>query len=100
MYYHKSTRFATETKSFVCVIANFVSSDEEEITQFSDKFKTRLIWQLVNSIWRVLQTLLKYFNDIAILTSLTLPSTDVLPVILILDLNDLELSIAAAWSLL
>ena len=97
MCYHESIKFTTGAKCFLCVAANFVSSDEEEITQFSDQFKIRRIWQLVNSILRVLQTLLKYFKCTAILTSFTLPSVDFLPVILILDLNDLEFSIAAAW---
>ena len=47
----------------------------------------RLISQLINSISRVLQKLLKYFNGTAISTSFVLPSAGVVPVIFILDLN-------------
>ena len=60
----------------------------EEITQSSDQAKLRLISQLINSISRVLQKLLKYFNGTTISRFFVLPSEGVLPVILILDLND------------
>ena len=50
----------------------------------------RLISQLIKDISRVLQKLLKYFNDTAILTSVSLPATWVFPVIFLLNLNDLE----------
>ena len=58
----------------------------------------RLISQLIKGISRVLQKLLKYFNDTAILTFFVFPSAVVFPVILILELNDLELTIAAVGS--
>ena len=48
----------------------------------------RLISQLINGISRVLQNLLKYFNDTVILTYLVLPSVGVFPVISILYLNN------------
>ena len=48
----------------------------------------RLTSQLINSISRVLQKLLKYFNGAIISTSFSLPSSGVFPVIFILDLND------------
>ena len=60
-------------------------------TQFDDLVNIRLISQLIDSISRVIQKLLKYFNDTAVSTSFVLPSAGVFPVfILILDLNNLE----------
>ena len=50
----------------------------------------RLTSRLINGISRVLQKLLKYFNDIIISTSFVLPSAGVFHVIFILDLNDSE----------
>ena len=50
----------------------------------------RLTSQLINSISRVFQKLLKYFNGTIILTSSVLPSLGVFPVIFTVDLNDLE----------
>ena len=51
----------------------------------------RLTSKIISGISRVLQKLLKYFNDAAILASLVLPSAGVRPVIFFaLDLNDLE----------
>ena len=50
----------------------------------------RLTSQLINSISRVFQKLLKYFNGTIISTSFVLPSAGVVPVIFILDLSDLE----------
>ena len=50
----------------------------------------RLTSQLVKGISRVLQKLLKYFNGTGILTSFVLPAAGVFPVILILNLNDLD----------
>ena len=55
----------------------------------------RLISQLINGIWRVLQKLLKYFNGTNNLTSFTLSAARAFPVILILDLNNWEFTI---WS--
>ena len=40
----------------------FVALVAEEITQFSEQFKKRLISQLINDIPSILQKLLKYFN--------------------------------------
>ena len=48
----------------------------------------RLASQLINSISRVLQKLLKYFNDTVILIYFLFPSTRCLSVILILYLNN------------
>ena len=50
----------------------------------------RIISQLINSISRVLQKFLKYFNGAIISTSFVLPPGGVFPVIFILDLNDSE----------
>ena len=49
-----------------------------------------LISQLINDNSRVLQKLLKYFSDRTTSTSYVLPSADVFPVIVILDLHDWE----------
>ena len=55
-----------------------------------DYVKIRLTSQLINSISRVVQKLLKYFNGIIISTSFLLPSSGVSPVIFTLNLDDLE----------
>ena len=47
----------------------------------------RLTSQLINSISRVLQKLLKYFNGTDILTFFVFPATRVFPDILVLYLN-------------
>ena len=70
------------------VIANSVASVAEEITQFLDQVKIRLISQLINDILRAIQKLLKYFNGTDISKYFVLRSSGVFPVILILDLND------------
>ena len=44
--------------------------------------------KLINSVSRVFQKLLKYFNGTIISTSFVLLSAGVFPVIFILDLND------------
>ena len=46
--------------------------------------------ELINGISRVHRKLLKYFNDIIVLTSFVLPPARVLPIIFTLDLNDSE----------
>ena len=51
----------------VSVIANSVFPDAEEIPQFSDHVKLRLISQLINDSSRALQKLLKYFDEITVL---------------------------------
>ena len=60
------------------------------ITQVDDHVKSSLTSELIKGISRVLQKLLKYFSGTIILTSFSLLSSGVFPVILILDLNDLE----------
>ena len=55
-----------------------------------DHVRVRLILQLIKSILRVLQKLLKYFNGTASATSFVLPSSGVFPAIFTLDLNDSE----------
>ena len=50
-----------------------------------------LISQLIRGIPRVLQKLLKYFNDTAILTSYVLPAAEYFSAIFLLDLNDSDL---------
>ena len=52
----------------------------EEITQSADQVKMRIISQSIKGISRVLQKLLKYFNNNAILTPFVLPSAGVFPV--------------------
>ena len=56
--------------------------------------------QLINSISRVLQKLLKNFNGTAILTFFVFPSTGVFSVILILYLNELDYVIGSFGSFL
>ena len=60
------------------------------ITQVDDHVKKRVTSQLIDRISRVLQKLLKYFNDKIILASFALPPAGVFPVIFILNLNDSE----------
>ena len=60
------------------------------MTQVNDQVKTELILQLIGGISRVLQNLLKYFNDTAISTSFALPSLGVFFLIFAWDLNDSE----------
>ena len=66
--------------------------------QFGDNFKMRLMSQLISGISKVLQKLRNCFNGTAISTTVVLPSAEVFPVILILDLNDSEFIITAASS--
>ena len=56
-------KVTNETLSLVSVIANVVAFVSLENTYFSDQVKTRLKWQLIKAIPRVLEELLKYFND-------------------------------------
>ena len=74
--------------SFACAILNFAIPVAEEITQSSDQVKMRLISQLINGISRVLQKLLKYFNDTAISTSFVFLAARDFPVVLVLCVND------------
>ena len=50
----------------------------------------RLISQLIKGISKILQIILKYFNDTTTLTSFVFPAAGVFPVILILNSNDSE----------
>ena len=67
----------------------------EDITQSADQVRMRLNSQLIKYISRVLQKLLKYFNDTAILTFVVLSSAGMFSVIFILDLNDSEVVVTA-----
>ena len=60
------------------------------IKYFADKFKMKLISQLIKDTARVLQKLLKCFNGSDISTFFLLQSASVFPVIFTLDLNDSE----------
>ena len=60
--------------------------------------KVRLTSQLINSISRVPQKLLKYFNGTMISTSFVLPAAGFFPVIFILDLNDSDCVILSLGS--
>ena len=62
----------TGTQSFVSVIAKFVSFVWFYKTLFSGQANMRLISQLIKGISRVLQKLLKYFNDAIISTFSTI----------------------------
>ena len=62
----------------------------------SDQVKRRLILQLIKDILRLLQKLLKQFNDTAISTSF-LQLTAVLPAIFYLNLN--KALLLASWKL-
>ena len=57
-----------------------------------------VITQVIKSISRVLQKLLKYFNGTAISISFVLPSAGFFPGILILILNDSEFTISSFGS--
>ena len=65
----------------------------QQITNFSDQVKMKLVSQLIKGISRVLQKLLKYFNCTILSTSF-LPLAAVLPVIFCLNLNEALLSAA------
>ena len=58
------------------------------IVQSSDQIKFKLISQLIKSILRVIQKLLKYCNGTTVSTSFSLLSFDVLPVMPVLNLKD------------
>ena len=66
----------------------FVFQVAEEITHVGDHVKIRLTSQLINSILRVLQKLLKYFNGTIVSISFVFLSAGFFPVIFPLDLND------------
>ena len=54
----------------------------------NDQIIIRLISQWINGIAKLIQNILKYFNDNAISTSFMLPVSGVSSVILALSLND------------
>ena len=68
------------------------------LKQFADQVRIRLILQLINSISRVLQKLLRYFNSTIILTSFVPPLPD-LPTIFVLNLNEALLLLLAGKSI-
>ena len=69
------------------------------LKQFADQVRIRLILQLINSISRVLQKLLRYFNSTIILTSFVSPLPD-LPNIFVLNLNEALLLLLAGKSMI
>ena len=62
------------TWKFVSVIENVISSFSAAlyITEFLDQVRMRLVLPFINNIWRVLQKLLKYFNDTITLCNSTI----------------------------
>ena len=78
----------TETWTFSLFIANVFPPIQAVITQFSYDVNIRFISELIRSISRVFQKLLKYFNIIAISTSLVLTVAGVIPLVLALNLNN------------
>ena len=93
-------KVTTWTQSFVSVILNLLFPVELAITQVDDDVQKRLTLQLINSISKVLQKLLQYFNGTVILTPFALLPAEVLPVIFTLDLNNLEPArLPSGWSL-
>ena len=62
----------------------------EEITQSADQVRMKLISQLLKSISRVLQKLLKCFNGTSVSISFVLPTARAVAVILNFNLNDSE----------
>ena len=83
-------KVTTGTNNFVSGISNFASPVELLLTQVDDHVKIKLTSQLIKDISRDLQKLLKNFNGTIISTSFSLPPAGVLPVIFVLDLNNLE----------
>ena len=84
--------------SFVSVVANVPEPLELAITQFADQVRIISTSQLIKSILRVLQKLIKYYQDIAISATFVLPSARVLPVIFVLNLNVSESFIVVSGS--
>ena len=85
--YHLLLIRLQQEHSFVSAIANFVFQAAEEIIQISDQVKLGLISQSVNGISRVLQKLLKCFNDTTTSTCFVLLSAGGFLVILILGIG-------------
>ena len=67
---------------------------------FFDQTKIRFTSQLIDGIFKVLQKLLKFFNDIVVLTLFLASLPGVLPVIFVLYLKDSESVTGSAVSFL
>ena len=80
MQYFELIKLLLKHKIF-SVIANLPAPVELVIAQVDDHVKMRLISQLINSISRILQKSLKYFNGTIISTSFLLLLALVFPVI-------------------
>ena len=80
MQYFELIKLLLKHKIF-SVIANLPAPVELVIAQVDDHVKMRLISQLINSISRIIQKSLKYFNGTIISTSFVLPLALVFPVI-------------------
>ena len=80
MQYFELIKLLLKHKIF-SVIANLPAPVELVIAQVDDHVKMRLISQLINSISRILQKSLKYFNGTIISTSFVLLLALVFPVI-------------------
>ena len=81
-------RVTTETWTFSLFIANVFPPIQSVITHISYDVNITFISELIRSISRVFQKLLKYFNIIAISTSLVLTVAGVIPFVLALNLNN------------
>ena len=79
----------------ISVIANFVVFVSLDNTHYTDQVIMKLISQLIKGIWRVLQKLLKFFNDTIISIFFVPPSSALLG--FLLNLN--EALLLAAWNL-
>ena len=82
----------TGTYNLASLIANVPIPVELVITEVDDHVNIKIISQLIKGISRAFQKLVKYLIGAIISISFSLPSIEVLPVIFILDLNDLELA--------
>ena len=80
MQYFELIKLLLKHKIF-SVIANLPAPVELVIAQVDEHVKMRLISQLINSISRILQKSLKYFNGTIISTSFVLLLALVFPVI-------------------
>ena len=70
------------------------------ITQFADQVKISSTPQLIKGISRVLQKLLKYFNGTTISVPFISPSSLVLPVIFVLNLDESVVLVAVKSTIL
>ena len=79
MHYLDLIKLQLEHKIIENVVA-WTATSVATITQFSNQIRSRLISQLIKSIWRVLQKLLRYFNG-TILSTFFVSLLPVWPVI-------------------